>query len=64
MLDDNLANLPEEILTDDDKHKFEVYEKIVDESFCYFKKLEAFQQELEGDYEYWEILQDCWTENL
>lgn len=64
MLDDNLANLPEEILTDDDKHEFEVYEKIVDESFCYFKKLEAFQQELEGDYEYWEILQDCWTENL
>lgn len=62
MLDDNLANLPEEILTDDDKHKFEVYEKYVNESFSYFNKLEEFQEEIEGCYYFWEILKDNGSE--
>ena len=63
MSDDVIDNLPDDILSDSDKKIIETHKIYVDESFKYFKKLEALQEEIEGTYDFKKILfSDNWSE--
>lgn len=65
MSDDFIDNLPDDILSDSDKKIIETHKIYVDESFKYFKKLEALQEEIEGTYDFKKILfSDNWSEEL
>ena len=65
MSDDVIDNLPDDILSDSDKKIIETHKIYVDESFKYFKKLEALQEEIEGTYDFKKILfSDNWSEEL
>lgn len=65
MSDDVIDNLPDDILSDSDKKIIETHKIYVDESFKYFKKLEALQEEIEGTYDFKMILfSDNWSEEL
>lgn len=65
MSDDVIDNLPDDILSESDKKIIETHKIYVDESFKYFKKLEALQEEIEGTYDFKMILfSDNWSEEL